>query len=280
MISDGLKILRGSYINVVGRDIYTSVMWMVMEHYNYVNYDGTLFIINFNITASDVIKYFNLNPSKVIYYDLEHLRHFKSYWFDFFADKSRGYDQIWTMSIDNYYQVLKYVRPDTEFRPLRYTIWSEQFKIKKKSNPRFDLGITCLLDQDRSKILAELSQKYMHNSSIIVWGDYYTNLLDILSDCKYALDLSHDSQQSADQNQLRISEMISIGMSVISDKPMQNYFKGLINVCDRSADGIIDCIKDNWNIDNSEKYKLLTHSDESYDKYRSELINEYVNTLL
>lgn len=275
MIDDTLKIIRGNYIDVVGRDIYTSVMWMVMEHYNNVNYTGTLFIINFNVTALEVISKFDLHPTQVIYYDLEHLRHHKYYWFKFFEDENRGYDRIWTMSIDNYEEVLKHVRPDAEFRPLRYTIWNEQWKVNKKENPRFDLGITCLLDYDRRQVLADLSQLYMHNSSIIIWGQYYTTLKDILGDCKYALDLSHDSEQAADQNQLRISEMLSIGMPVISDRPMQNYFKGLVKICDRTAQGIISQIGDDWREDYADKYKQLTWSDEAYEKYRKELEEEY-----
>jgi hypothetical protein len=219
------------YINIKFNNIYSK--------------DNTVIILGYNL-GDTIFQCKNKYPNKkIIVYQLEQLFNYHSKWFNpkselpivrqrtnHIKDWLDNADEIWDYDLDNIsflnslgYKNIKYV-PLEPIPELNYN-----FKINKE----FDLVFFGSLNDRRYNILKELDKKYKllvitHPSELENRKfKHYTNssigpeLFSQILKAKMAINIHY--YDSGIQEQVRIFELLSNNMTVISEKSRRNYLK-------------------------------------------------------
>lgn len=262
--------LKGNHIIVRYMPLAVSTAYMVLEHYDTDKFDNTVFIINTIDTIDDVIK---LYPNKnYIYYQMEHLNANTTYSTET-IDRLSNFPCIWDIDINNVKILNKYLNNEIYFMPVRYTSYFSDKYIGTAEDPKFDLLFYGVISPERMNLMNEFSYDFETNRTCVFWGNSIFDVPELVKNCKFVMNLHQVDYEHSNQEQVRIFELLSIGKSVISAKSKINYFGDLIKECDPFE--IHKKFRLYTQSDNSEKYKQLTYSDESYENYKQDLLLKY-----
>lgn len=287
---------------------------MIVEHY-LSNHSNVFMAINqlpADVGYYEAIENYHKNGcpkfSKTIHYDLEHRYPFdksgvpyvqSSWWVRQFLNVIDEYDEIWSFQIENY-GFYKYHGLQDKFRfvPLRYTTSLKKYQSDKSWDERpYDaefVGVTHSLDawvigKVRGDILANLcGGTIWHNQ--FTFMNYMTGKTDIKFDIKgnskVSLDIPRlDRPQTI--NTARIFESLCVGTPVVCLDPYNctevQYFPDdvyvkhdvLPDIC--PPENLLNFVmtKRPCGLEVANRYKDLTYSDATYNKYRESLIAEY-----
>lgn len=269
-----VNTIKCKHITIVYQEILVSVALMIQEHYDNVDYDDTLFLVN---TANSTVDLQGpeYNQHRCIYYNLEHSDDFDNEQKEQALQILRNYKvtEVWSME------------PNCEiwdsdlgvkYMPVRYTSYLKNNSVKQPY--KFDLGFVGLpVNANHAPRRINLIDNLYFNTdidiSLKILGGYTINeLCDELSNCKFVLD-THRNYRHNMQNQVRIFEHICLGHTVLSEKSDYNLFPGLIYEFE-NVDQLNDLVHTIEPQDFSEKYKEMTYSDEAYEAYRNAILYE------
>ena len=274
----GIKIERLKYISVLYSVALNAVKLMVQEHYDTPEYEGTLFLINSCWFDIDVSEYAH---TRCIYYNLEHTEDYDINQRNDIQNYLKDYNvtEIWSMEPN-----CEVFDSDlgVKYKPMRYTSYIK--RTVPPTEPKFELGFIGIIGSNdysprRNNFFDKYTRTPEYNYSIKILNGYpISELEDELSNCKFILD-SHRNYRHNMQNQVRIFEHICLGHTVLSEKSDYNIFPGLIYEWE-NADELNHLINTVEPEDFSDRYKEMTYTDEAYDNYCWQILNDnfYKNT--
>ena len=269
-----VNTIKCKYITIVYPELLDSIALMIQEHYDNVNYDDTLFLVNTYSSYLDLQKP-EYNQHRCIYYNLEHNDDFDN------NQKDKALEQIYNYKITEIWSM----EPNCElwdsdlgvkFMPVRYTSYLKNNVIKQSN--KFDLGFVGLpvnygYAPRRIELLNNLYFSDDVDLSLKILAGYNINeLCDEFSNCKFVLD-THRNYRHSMQNQVRIFEHLCLGHTVLSEKSTYNMFPGLIYEFE-NVQQLNDLAHTVEPQDFSEEYKEMTYTDEAYDEYRQKILTE------
>lgn len=269
---ENAKLDRFKYISVVYSSELNAVKLMIQEHYDTIEYEGTLFLINTcGIDIDTLLSDFNY--TRCIYYVLEHTKDYDESQRDDIHNylKNHNVTEIWSMEPNC---ELFDVGLKIKFKPMRYTSYIE--RTIPPTEPKFDLGFIGIVGSNNySPRRNDFLEKYIRTpeydySMKILNGYPISELEDELSNCRFILD-THRNYRHCMQNQVRIFEHICLGHTVLSEKSEYNIFPGLIYEWE-NADELNELVKTVTPSDFSQEYKEMTYTDEAYEKYINKIL--------
>lgn len=259
--------LSGDHIKVRYMPLASSTAYMVLEHYDKPEYEDTIFVINTWDDKATAAKY--LIGSKYIFYQMEHFPMGGQY-VDETIKRMDTYDEVWDIDILNIRIYPEATRKKVKFMPLRYASIFDDLTIKQNPSPRFDWLFCGVCSPHRQEIIGWLAANFELNKGMFVFGHKQTNIPDLLADARFMLNLHQADEQHTIQEQVRIYELLSMGMPVISEYSIINYFGDLITECDMYNLPAVLKVADQSS--KKERYKRLTFTDETFEAYRQDLL--------
>jgi len=174
-------------------------------------------------------------------------------------------DKIWEYDLDNL-QFLNSLGYEATYRPLKY---SENIKrLKRQVDRSIDVLFYGSMNDRRKQIIQHIEKLGYKVKTTICWGEQLWNFIQrskLVLNCHY--------YEIGIQEQVRIFELLSNDICVISEKSRRNYFGDLITEFDNMKDlekklkYLID--QDGW--------KLYENISEKYKTYFSD--NQLINIL-
>lgn len=284
MYIENLKHITICYYNQV-----ESVKLMVQEHYDIPEYDNTLFILNAFGIGLEPEQYGNLTKghNRVIYYNLEH-RCAKGVYKTWYNDDMRyltglvklGITELWSMDYESEFALMA---RDTfnipiKFKPVRYTSLIQKVPNIYSTNKNIDCcHIGIISSQHRIDLIREIENNQQNISfKFITSTTNMTQCIPEMNNSKFIIDTLRLNGMLS-PNQVRIFELLCMGYSVCNEKCPINMFPGLTYEWQNIND-LYEIVKNKDYIYPTENYKEMTYTDEAYEKYVNNLIEQW-NTL-
>ena len=284
---DKLIIEKLNHITVGYVDWTKSVKLMIEEHYDNENYDNTIIFLNRLPSIEDNIYY---TPyKKRIYYMLEHKTTDADYWNSIYCVWDNYYidlvqntniTEMWTMDYRPQFAIRCEQELGIPFKyvPMRYTSLIKPIENIYLTPKTVDFCLVGSMNTHRAEILTEIGLSKNITVKQIIGSDnenlkFYQSELN---NSKYIIDtLSNTSFIT--QNQVRIFELLCMGYTVCSEKCEINIFPGLIYEWNTIED-LQEIVENGEYLHPTEAYKEMTYTDEAYEKYVNNLIEQW-NTL-
>ena len=293
-----LFFVKGKYITIVYHDILKSMAYSIIEHYDTIDFNNTLIIVN-EIVFDDAWEYLNFDSfGRKILYNVEHfetqlINDQTKYWDNnvIYPHIRKHNLEIWDFLIENYDFYPDDLKEKFVFVPLRFSHCFDDYRDliqnARKKNMRYDLFFSGVHDTPlRLDVIKSLQTGGNTTSNIkFITSTGYDNFnsWDLQAMCKFALDYPHFSLTMQAQTPTRINDMICAGNCVIGfiNPKFLNYFEGIIypaygdnvNEFTNNVKNIIRNYKPDYT--GYIKYQHLTEDESKYNDYRKSLVQKY-----
>lgn len=258
--------------SVIYYDSISDPFKCVIEAYYLRNYNNTAFLctpcypyfsFNGNFIDPNVLQKYD----NVIFVNFDHLQ-FENYRNNLFNWLSQiNVTKIWEWQIPIMNMYPEHLRSRVEFMPLRYIPSYEEHVIKTSPDPRYLFAFCGTLSQRRINILQYFATNYVPFK--VIQGIRYTQCSCEFDGCCCVLNIHGDEGNF--QEQLRISEFLSLNIPVVSEVSEINYFGDLVKEFEyddlRNLEFLYNPIN---NV--ALRYKQLTYKDEDFERYRQQLL--------
>lgn len=261
---------------------------MLLEHYDREEYADVFFVIwprweneiqGLSYSYFGRVKLLNIKELKkkyrrVIFYDLEHTCFIRMPWTR--ADWLVDVDEIWTPWLENSflsYRLGLAALHKLHFVPLRACSYLMNQHIDTKQNPKFDWCFFGTPFYYRKQVARALRRADL--SGICCSKRNQFNAKNLLANTRVTLNLPQFASPRNTQNVVRIFELLCLGKTVVSEQTSFNYFQGLITEVTEPLYNMAEAIINTEIKDNSKIYFDITYSDEAYNKYRNQCLNQY-----
>ena len=180
-------------------------------------------------------------------------------------------NEIWEWQINIMDKYPEDLKPIVKFMPVRYISEYEQYAITPK-DPVYLFAFSGNLGEHRIDVIEQYTSGYMPIK--IISGVRYFDMTNEFENCACVLNIHYHPDNY--QEQLRICEFLSLNIPVVSEASAINYFGDLVP--EITPDEITDLytkLQNNEIIipeNPAQKYKALTHTDEAFEKYRTNLL--------
>lgn len=269
-----------------------SVKLMIKEHYDTPEYDNTIVFINYWLDENNPF-YNSIKQSfkRRIFYFMEHKTNDEDYyncgWYNFDTDyidylrKSQYITEIWSMD----YMPQLAVRCEQElgiplkYRPVRYTSLIKPVDNIYTTPKTVDfclVGIIGPYATNRENFIANNEHTHNFSLKVITQCENMQEIIPELNLSRYIIDMPRLKEQIT-QNQVRIFELLCMGYTMCIQKYKTNIFPGLIYEWE-TVDDLKEIVKRGEYLHPTEAYKEMTYTDEAYEKYVNNLIEQW-NTL-
>lgn len=185
-------------------------------------------------------------------------------------------DEIWEWQIPLLDKYPLNLKDKVKFMPMRYIPEYEQYRITDRDN-KYAFMFSGVLHPRRNALLYKMSLYYFPFK--VLNGITYKDNTNEFKDCNYVLNIH--GQENFNQEQLRICELLSLNMPIVSEKSPINYFQGLVpeidynNIMQKPWLLCQSNIKVDKNANFDVLYKNKTYTDEAFEKYRNDLLKAY-----
>lgn len=258
---------RGKHILVRYMPLAKSTAYMVLEHYDTEEYEDTVFVINTWDSKEEAASH--LLGARYIFYQMEHFPMGGDYVKET-IQRMNTYDEVWDIDILNIRIYPDEIRKKVKFMPLRYASIYDNLNIIRKAVPRFDWLFCGVCSPHRQQIIGWLAANFELNKGMYIFGHKYEEIPDLLADAKFMINIHQTDESHTIQEQVRISEILSMGLPVISERSIINYFGDLITECDMYD--LPTVLKIANSDSQKDQYKKLTYTDDAYNAYREDIL--------
>ena len=258
--------------SVIYYDSISDPFKCVIESYYLRNYNNTAFLctpcypyfsFNGNFIDPNVLQKYD----NVIFVNFDHLQ-FENYRNNLFNWLSQiNVTKIWEWQIPIMNMYPEYLRNKVEFMPLRYIPSYEEYVIRNPLEPRYLFAFCGTLSQRRINILQYFATNYVPFK--VIQGIRYTQCTNEFESCACILNIHGDEGNF--QEQLRISEFLSLNIPVVSEVSEINYFGDLVKEFEYDDLGKLEFLYNPIN-NVALRYKQLTYKDEDFERYRQQLL--------
>lgn len=279
-----MLIEKLKYITIVYVQYTESVKLMIQEHYDTEEYENCVFILASMMSIkekSDSLYFENFN--KRIYYFLEHSVYDYNGVIKSYDDeeikyiKEFGITEFWSLDYDCVLgkRVQEELNIPFKFRPVRYTSLIKP-NTKICTTPKLvdccHVGMISVESYHRLQIINEIENFGEISLNCVTQTKNIQDVRHILDCCRYVLDITRNPNFKT-QNQVRIFELLCMGYTVCAEKRKMNMFPGLIYEWGNVYE-LINIVKKGEYLHPTEAYKEMTYTNEAYNKYINNLIEQ------
>lgn len=270
---------------------------MIKEYYSGPEYDGTLFLLtpcdgfDFNIsrpiTRGLIKDNFGFEASRVIFLNLDHfLGELGAYYLGRLNEylQQIDVDEIWEWQVENFINNRYSLKDRVKFMPLRYVSWYDEFNHIHDNiyDPIKHDYLFTFIGNFNPRRLAALD-KFVYQPYKIISGHKICDVPLELENGGFVLNI-HSSPSNGFREQLRIDECLCMGVPVMTERDSYPYYPNLTaeyeyNDIIEHPDEVISFMEERYEEyrrpkkDISREFKRLTHTNESYENYKNNILN-------